>query len=142
MKGQAQTLLLVIVAVLVIGGAIFFASQGGSSTSPTPTSTPVVEQPTGVTQEVKTFEVEGKPFEYNPKEIMVKKGDRVRIVFKNTQGFHDLTIGELGVHTKQIQAGQSDTIEFVADKAGTFEYYCSVPTHKDMGMTGKLIVEE
>ena len=72
----------------------------------------------------------------------LKKGDRVKIVFKNTQGFHDWTLADFNVKTQQIQAGQSDTIEFVADKAGTFEFICSVPTHKDKGMMGKLIVEE
>ena len=37
--------------------------------------------------------------------------------------------------------GQIDEVEFVVDKAGTFEYYCSVGNHRQMGMVGKLIVE-
>jgi plastocyanin len=29
----------------------------------------------------------------------------------------------------------------VADKKGTFEYYCSVGQHRALGMKGKLVVE-
>src|SRR3990167_9256749 len=37
--------------------------------------------------------------------------------------------------------GQSASVEFTADKAGGFEYYCSVGTHRAMGMVGAFIVE-
>jgi plastocyanin len=90
---------------------------------------------------VKTFDITAKPFEFSVKEIKVKKGDRVRINFTNVQGFHDLVIDEFKVRTKQLTAGNSETIEFTADKVGTFEYYCSVANHRQMGMVGKLIVE-
>jgi plastocyanin len=83
--------------------------------------------------EVKTFSVEGKPFEFSLKEIRVKQGDKVRLVFTNKAGLHDWVIDEFNARTKQIPAGQSETIEFVADKKGTFEYYCSVGAHRQMG---------
>ena len=73
--------------------------------------------------------------------IGAKEGDMVKIVFKNMQGFHDLTIDGLNLKTKQIQAGEEESIEFVADKKGTFDYFCSVGTHREMGMVGKLVVE-
>jgi len=38
-----------------------------------------------------------------------------------------------------IQPGESVTVEFVAEKAGEYTFYC--PMHRDMGMEGKLIVE-
>ncbi|MDQ5952387.1 MAG: plastocyanin, partial [Patescibacteria group bacterium] len=72
----------------------------------------------------------------------VQKGDTVRIIFKNEDGFHDLKIDEFNVATKQIQGGAEETVEFVADKAGTFEYYCSVGKHRDMGMKGTITVTE
>ena len=50
-------------------------------------------------------------------------------------------IDEFGVRTKQITAGQTDEINFTADKVGTFEYYCSVGKHRALGMKGNLIVE-
>jgi len=89
----------------------------------------------------KVFNIEGKPFSFTPNEIRVKKGDRVRIVFSNIEGFHDWKIDEFNAATKKINAGETDTVEFIADKAGTFEFYCSVGTHRQMGMKGNLIVE-
>ncbi len=38
-----------------------------------------------------------------------------------------------------IQPGASVTVEFVAEKAGEYTFYC--PMHRDKGMEGKLIVE-
>ncbi|MBI2600429.1 cupredoxin domain-containing protein [Candidatus Daviesbacteria bacterium] len=130
------------ILVLILAGGLFWATQsqrsqvneeqvqGGGilNTSPAPAI-------------VKTFEVEGRPFEFAPKEIRVNEGDRVRIVFRNTEGFHDWTLSGFNTKTKQINAGETDTIEFIADKKGTFEYFCSVGNHRQMGMVGQFIVE-
>lgn len=85
--------------------------------------------------------VEGGMFYYEPNVIRVKKDQAVKIVFNNKEGVHDFVIDELEVKTKTIQAGQSETVEFIATEAGTFEFYCSVGNHRQMGMKGTLIVE-
>jgi plastocyanin len=90
---------------------------------------------------VKEFTITGKSFSFTPSAINVKKGDTVKITLVNTGGFHDLVIDEFNVATKRINNGESETIQFVADKTGTFEYYCSVGTHRQMGMVGALTVE-
>jgi len=132
----------IVAIVVIIGGAVYLMSnqQSAPQTPPVTESTIVSPSPTG---EVKAFEVEGKPFEFSVKEIKVKEGDRVRLTFKNTEGMHDLVVEGLDVRTKQIAAGESDTVEFVANKKGTFEYYCSVGNgfHRQQGMVGKLMVE-
>lgn len=87
------------------------------------------------------FKVNGGSMYFDPKEIRVNRGERVRIVFTNVEGFHDWVIDEFSAKTGRLQAGQTQTIEFVADKAGTFEYYCSVGNHRQQGMKGNLIVE-
>lgn len=91
--------------------------------------------------ETKSFTVVGTDFDFDLKEIKVKKGDKVKITFKNSAGFHDWKIDEFNLATKKLQAGQEDAVEFIADKAGTFEYYCSVGSHRAKGMKGSLIVE-
>jgi len=40
-----------------------------------------------------------------------------------------------------VTPGTPTSVTFVADKTGTFEYYCSVGNHRAQGMVGKLIVE-
>lgn len=91
--------------------------------------------------EVRTFVVVGNNYSFSLTEIKVKIGDRVRIVFQNVEGFHDWKLDEFNAATKQIEAGQEETIEFTPDMTGTFEYYCSVGRHREMGMKGNLIVE-
>lgn len=90
---------------------------------------------------VKEFTVEGSNYMFNPSTITVNMGDTVKINFKNTQGFHDFKIDEFGAATKQIKDPSTETITFVANKAGTFEYYCSVGQHRSMGMKGTLTVK-
>lgn len=91
---------------------------------------------------VKEFTVIGGNFEFSPSNMTVKKGDTVRITFRNNEGFHDFVIDEFDVATTQIQGGAEEVVEFVADEAGSFEYYCSVGQHRQMGMKGTLIVTE
>ncbi|MEK7509080.1 MAG: cupredoxin domain-containing protein [Patescibacteria group bacterium] len=90
---------------------------------------------------VKEFTISGQPFSFAPNTMTVKKGDTVKITFKNVSGTHDLRVDGYNVGTKVIQAGQEETITFVADKAGTFEYYCSVGEHRQKGMKGTLTVQ-
>jgi plastocyanin len=47
-----------------------------------------------------------------------------------THSAHNFNIDELNVHTKDLGYFQSQTVTFVADKAGTFHYYCTI--HPEM----------
>jgi plastocyanin len=94
----------------------------------------------------KTFVLTGHNFRFvmdraeNP-EIRVKAGDTVRLEFSSTDGFHDWVLDEFAAATKRVRTGESTSVEFVAGRAGTFEYYCSVGTHRQQGMKGVFIVE-
>ena len=90
---------------------------------------------------LKEFAVTAKNFSFSETEIRVKKGDFVRINFKSADGFHDWVVDAFDAKTNRVATGGSTSIDFVADKAGTFEFYCSVGNHRQMGMVGKLIVE-
>lgn len=153
----------ILVVVLVILGVIFFTSKHDKSEDmmevdsnemhemddaqagmPDDTrSNTEVEVSTGVSigNNVKEFTVIGGNFTFTPKAMTVNKGDTVKIIFKNTQGFHDFVLDEFGVKSKQSQGPSEETLTFVADKIGSFEYYCSVGTHRQMGMVGTLIVK-
>jgi plastocyanin len=110
------------------------------SVSPTPATSPATSP--AAAGQVKPFTVAASNFRFTPAEMRVKAGDTVRITLTNSSTMpHDLKMDALGVATKIIQPGQTDTIEFVAPKAGSYDYYCSVGNHRQMGMVGKLIVE-
>jgi cytochrome c oxidase subunit II len=88
---------------------------------------------TGKTVDVKVI---AKDFEYDKKEIHVKKGDKVKITLASDDGGHGFEIPDYKVN---IQGNGS--AEFTADKAGTFEYHCSVMCGTGHSkMTGKFIV--
>ena len=112
-------------------------SQVAEDESPAAEETQMTTDETGAT----VISVEGGGFYFKPNEIRVKAGEKVKIVFTNAGGNHDFVIDELGVRTKLTQSGETAEVEFVADTAGEFEFYCSVMDHRTRGMVGTLIVE-
>ncbi|MEZ4087490.1 MAG: cupredoxin domain-containing protein [Candidatus Gracilibacteria bacterium] len=90
---------------------------------------------------VKEFTIDAENFSFSPNTMTVNEGDTVRITLNNLGGSHDFVIDEFDAQTEVINTGETETIEFVADKAGTFEYYCSVGSHRAMGMVGTLTVQ-
>lgn len=114
---------------------------------PAPGSSPVVgmeatSEMTAMDSEVRTIELEAGAFYYKPETITVKKGETVKIVMTSKDMMHDFVIDELGVKLPVTQSGETNTVEFTATQAGTFEYYCSVGQHRAQGQVGTLIVEE
>ena len=98
-----------------------------------------VQEPS--TQNEVRVTIEGSPFKFSPNVISAKVGDKVIVTFKNMEGAHDFKIDEFNVATKMTKSGETDTVEFTANRAGVFEYYCSVGEHRKMGMVGTLTVE-
>lgn len=88
-----------------------------------------------------TFDVVGGSFYFTPNVIHVKKGDKVKIVFHDAGGMHNFTLDEFNVKMDTIKTGETATTEFTADKTGSFEYYCGVGQHRQMGQKGTIIVE-
>lgn len=100
-----------------------------------------MENGTATTSTQKTFHIVGGNFFFVPNEVKVNKGDTVTIIFDNAGGLHDFVIDEMNARTKRIQTNGEDTVTFTADKTGSFEFYCSVGQHRQMGMKGMLIVQ-
>ncbi len=77
-----------------------------------------------------------------PSSLNLKKGETVKVVFKNVGALpHDLAVDEIGLKTKIIKGGEADTVTFTADKTGSFEMYCSVGNHRAQGMKGPVVVQ-
>jgi hypothetical protein len=54
-----------------------------------------------------------------------------------THSTHNFNIDELNIHSKDLGFSESQTITFVADKPGTFAYYCTI--HPEM--KGNITIE-
>jgi len=155
--------ILVIILLFVVAGGIYLATRNQAS-APTENSNEAMEGEDSMTQgknlesamddesvmgdgaimdenTVKEFNVVGTNFQFSLSEIKVKEGDIVKINFSNGGGFHDFVVDEFSARTRALSDGENQTIEFVASKKGTFEFYCSVGNHRAMGMIGNLIVE-
>lgn len=119
-------------------------SPSPSPTNPPPSVIPPPPPPSNPpppAPQVKTFNITGHNFAFSTAQIRVSKGDTVKINFQSTEGLHNWTLEGYGVGTQSVNAPGSSSVEFVADKAGTFTYYCSVGNHRQLGMVGTLIVE-
>ncbi|MEK7584165.1 MAG: cupredoxin domain-containing protein [Patescibacteria group bacterium] len=112
------------------------ATQGSSNSGQGSTGQGTTSQ-----QTVKTYIVAARNFSYSIDEIKVKKDDIVKIDFRSVDGFHDWVVDEFDARTARVNTGGTSSIQFKADKTGTFEFYCSVGQHRQMGMVGRLIVE-
>ena len=145
--GSGAVIAIIVVILLIVGGAWLLRSNSDGTTNQAPavnqqTEVNTMMDPYHADPTVKAFTVTGNNFKFDLPEIRVKKGDKVRITFNNQTGFHDFVLDEFNVKTRQYNGAATESISFLADKAGTFEYYCSVGQHRQMGMKGNLIIEE
>jgi len=106
-----------------VGGAIPAAAQGTS---------PAYHE----------FTMTAQNYEFNPSVIKVKRGEKVRLLITATDRDHGIKIQGYDID-QVLKKGATETIEFTADKVGTFEFKCSVYCGKGhRKMKGTLVVEE
>ncbi|MEN9625915.1 MAG: hypothetical protein RL557_243 [archaeon] len=139
---------IVIILIVVIGGFYFLMNDPADDMEEHESGDSeaiVVENNDNVVAD-KIFVLTGENFKFmmdgvdNPI-LRVKEGDTVKIEFESVGGFHDWKIDEFGAATQKVNEGGKTSVVFVANKKGSFEYYCSVGQHRANGMKGTLIVE-
>ena len=138
-----------LLVLLGVGGYYVFSNRANTVDEQVgqPTAS-VTEIPTGATStdssttgEVKIIDVEAGSFYFKPNELRVKKGEKIKLTLKAVSLMHDFVIDELNVKVPVTYEGKTATVEFTPDKAGRFEYYCSIGNHRKNGQVGTLIVE-
>lgn len=74
--------------------------------------------------------------------LKVPLGAVVQITLINGDGAeHDITVPKFNALSDHVLAkGASTVIVFRASKSGSFDYFCTLPGHRQAGMYGKLIV--
>jgi nitrosocyanin len=116
-------------------------------TTITPSSSLVNEFPNETTsnfnnEDVVEINVVSYRYGFEPSTIIVNNGDIVRLVGETADNDHGLAISEYGINLLMLE-GEIGTVEFTADKSGTFDMYCSVSCGTGhLGMLGTFIVEE
>jgi uncharacterized cupredoxin-like copper-binding protein len=109
----------------------------------------------------RTIEVEMSEMEYKPYRIEVKRGEQIRFVIRNVgKEDHEFLLATTKENLKhaeemkkhphmehdepnavRLAPQKSAEILWRFTKAGTFEYSCLIPDHRDYGMTGRVIVK-
>lgn len=91
---------------------------------------------------VQKLSTEGTEFAFNPDTLEAKAGQVLEITLVN-KGIleHDFSIDALGV-TLLVPVGQTLAVTTAKPvPAGTYDFYCAVPGHKEAGMVGTLTVK-
>ena len=135
--------------VLVALGIVAFMFFGGGGSGNTvkilgedgspitgQTTLPVVPNP----GETKEFILVATDFVFTPEVIEVNKGDTVILHITSTDVAHGISIPEFNVN-QDLPLGRENIVQFIADKKGTFNFFCNVycgSDHKEM--MGTLVV--
>ncbi|OGG22115.1 hypothetical protein A3D03_02005 [Candidatus Gottesmanbacteria bacterium RIFCSPHIGHO2_02_FULL_40_13] len=148
-----------VIVLVVIGGGYYFMSANKKTGEPAVierTANEEITEPSTqngtdtlttdktaskVAENIKTIEMEGGSFYFKPDKITVKEGDRIKILLKSVDKVHNLYLDEFKVKSSDVKTGETTSIEFTAGKKGSYEYYCAIGQHRQMGMVGTLIVE-
>lgn len=81
-------------------------------------------------------------FSFTPNEIILKKGEKVRLAFTSLDFIHGFNVPDLNIRAN-LPPGQTTTIYLTPQKNGTYEFICDNfcgAGHEDMG--GRIIVKD
>ena len=89
----------------------------------------------------RSFEMTASRFKFEPAMLQVSEGDRVRLTLRSMDTEHGLEIKKLKVKVAVPKGGDPVTVEFVADRPGTYEFKCSEYCGSGHGrMKGQIVV--
>lgn len=137
-------------AAILAGGFSIRGSASsllGSQTTGTPAASPVaspaaspVASPSASPAASGGIEIGMVDIGYDVNEFSIPANTDVVVTLVN-EGFleHNFVIDELGIESPLYNGGESGSVTINAP-AGEYEYYCSVPGHKEAGMVGTLTV--
>ena len=89
----------------------------------------------------RALEMTASRFRFEPETLQVNEGDRVRLTLRSTDTEHGFSIRKLNVKVAVPKTGEPVTVEFVADRPGTYDFKCSEYCGSGHGrMKGRIVV--
>jgi uncharacterized cupredoxin-like copper-binding protein len=112
------------------------AAPGSPTGSPIAAGTPsAAEEAAGQTVTITSHDIF-----FDPTEVTIPAGSDVTVSLPNEGAAqHNFSIDDLNIHV-DIAPGTTEQVVINAP-AGSYQYYCNVPGHKEAGMTGTLTVQ-
>jgi plastocyanin/mono/diheme cytochrome c family protein len=109
----------------------------GATAAPTQGTAP----PAGGGQASTSPTVNLEDIKFDPTAITIPANTDVTVTLVNKGATaHTFDIDALNIHSGEIQPGETKTITINA-AAGSYQYYCAIPGHKEAGMVGTLTVQ-
>jgi len=92
------------------------------------------------TKQEKVIKIVAQKFSFTPNEIVLKKGEMVRLDFTSLDFIHGFNVPDLKIRA-DLPPGKITTVVLTPEKTGTFEFVCDNfcgSGHEDMA--GRIIV--
>ena len=129
-------------------GAVLLTSGCMDSTQEAPVDNMDVPEETGEETQAsvdRTITISGGPgVTYNTSEVDVEAGETVRFVYTHEGGRHDLVLEENGQRVAGTEVltteGATDSFTYTFEEGGSYQFYCSVGTHRAQGMEGDIVL--
>jgi heme/copper-type cytochrome/quinol oxidase subunit 2 len=84
--------------------------------------------------------VTARRYAFEPARIEARQGDVIRLTIRTEDIPHSFVIDALRIEKRAVP-GRPVTFELLADKAGTFPFYCNLTAEEGCrGMKGELII--
>lgn len=126
------TIIFALLGVILLAGCV----QNNSQDTPTTVASPTTTIQFPVNPETETVSIELLSNKFVPDTIEVNYGKIVVLNLYSKEGDHTFTIEELQKDIRLPQ-GTRESIQFLANKVGTFEFYC----RNHPNMRGTLIIK-
>jgi cytochrome c oxidase subunit 2 len=89
----------------------------------------------------RAFEITASKYKFEPASIEVREGDRVKLTLRSADGTHGFGIKSLSLRARIPKGGAPVTLEFLADKPGSYDFVCTEYCGKGhKSMKGRLVV--
>ena len=80
-------------------------------------------------------------FAISPATVTVPKGGSIAVT-NNGSVAHNVGVTDTALKTRDLNGGETDTLDLSELDPGTYELYCAVSGHKEAGMTAVLIITD
>lgn len=131
---------IVTVLAVLFGGAVYFMTKP-STKSPGPMTNAANLNSSSQEQPAAVLTLDDSSFA--PNTFTVNASQTIKVKLDNTgTATHVFAFTTLDFSSGPIEPGQSTVVTFTTpSKAGTYEFYCSQPGHKDLGLVGTMVVQ-
>ncbi len=144
-----------LVGILFVSAVVLSACTGASNqdqqngSEAQPTTPPVTESANqdsaNLVESAQEYDIVMDNHSFSETNLVVKAGEEVVINLTNEEGYHDLVIDELDVHSEHLKVGENEVLTFTVNPehiGQTYEFYCSVGSHREQGMVGTIQIIE